>query len=77
LNEEDGFEGSARATLARLSMDDGALPRVYDPVHDHLEPWRLQENVIVVAACFVELEHVGIERGDLVEPFREQHCACP
>jgi hypothetical protein len=38
LNEEDGFEGSARATLVRLSMDDGALPLVYDPVQTIWNP---------------------------------------
>jgi hypothetical protein len=33
--------------------------------------------MIVVSACFVELEHLRIKRGDLVEPFREQHRSCP
>jgi len=36
-------------------------------MHHQLEPWRLQQDVIVITTGLVETEHVGIERGNLVK----------
>jgi hypothetical protein len=42
-----------------------------DTMYDQLEPWRVQQYVIVITMCFAEIEHFGIERRDLVKAVRE------
>jgi len=75
LYEEDRFESRQRSTSGRF----GRLCRrdrlTGASMHDQLKSWHLQDDVIVITVGFAESEYVGIERGDLVEPFRKQDCA--
>jgi len=45
-----------------------------DSVHDQLEPWRLQQDLIVLALRLAEAEDVGVERCDLTQASGKQHC---
>src|SRR5262245_892920 len=73
LDEEDRLERGRSAAGRRFRELDPSGCVLREAMHDQLEPWRLQQNVIVVAIRFVETEDAAIESGNSIKVTREQY----